>query len=476
MESSVLPKPRTRTIALWKLNKMIEEGEVFVDAPYQRDIVWNAEKMGDLVDSVLNNYYIPPLLFAVRLAVNGKFIRVVIDGKQRLAAIRRFMKNLVAYVDTSSGKTINRYYLDDPTISENDTEAERALRNNIKPTHFLTPEQFDTFNDFEFVAVEYADIAEEDEFNIFSRVQLGISLSSADKLKATNTPLAALCRQLAKEFQPLVKALSKKADSELFKAIALSYYSVAVEPKYFRSVNLQKFLAEDKAPNADIVERLRRALGIMKSIAANEPTVFNRHDNRHVAFKMIEFVSFARYIMMIARPRLMENFIGDFLNIRRYFYEKSDNNRFYFSASRWQDICRWLDEYVQKNGLNQTLAPSNYTKNNNNSVDTIVYGNNIPPTITTTPQVVANVVGADRLAHKIFNSDDDLSDDLSDEYETGNNAVSTVPFKRRHVSVGVEPGSHPFGGRPVARRGGMGSHRSSHFHSSRNSAPTTQHF
>lgn len=46
--------------------------------------------MSELIDSIINNYYIPPLLFAVRY-IKGKPVRIVIDGKQRLTSARRFI-------------------------------------------------------------------------------------------------------------------------------------------------------------------------------------------------------------------------------------------------------------------------------------------------------------------------------------------------------------------------------------------------
>lgn len=44
--------------------------------------------MSELIDSIINNYYIPPLLFVVR-EIRGESVRIVIDGKQRLTSARR---------------------------------------------------------------------------------------------------------------------------------------------------------------------------------------------------------------------------------------------------------------------------------------------------------------------------------------------------------------------------------------------------
>lgn len=81
--------------------------------------------MSYLLDSIFTNYYIPPLLFAIR-KVRSRNSRMVIDGKQGMTAIKRynlirkekgneliyfyfrFMNNEFAYVNPESDD--ERYY------------------------------------------------------------------------------------------------------------------------------------------------------------------------------------------------------------------------------------------------------------------------------------------------------------------------------------------------------------------------------
>jgi uncharacterized protein with ParB-like and HNH nuclease domain len=72
----------------------------------QRDVVWTETKQMGLIDSILHNFYIPPIIFCeqnpvslpvtqcsnivgVRFEEDGTERRTCIDGKQRLTSIHR---------------------------------------------------------------------------------------------------------------------------------------------------------------------------------------------------------------------------------------------------------------------------------------------------------------------------------------------------------------------------------------------------
>ncbi|WP_348731192.1 DUF262 domain-containing protein [Rheinheimera texasensis] len=64
------------------------------DPKYQRKSVWSEEKQAYLVDSMLNNYPIPPVfLHQIIDAQTGKTNYDVIDGKQRLMSIISFIED-----------------------------------------------------------------------------------------------------------------------------------------------------------------------------------------------------------------------------------------------------------------------------------------------------------------------------------------------------------------------------------------------
>jgi hypothetical protein len=62
--------------------------------PYQRQSVWNEEKQSFLIDSILKNFPIPPIFLHQHIDEStGKTTYDVIDGKQRLLALIRFINN-----------------------------------------------------------------------------------------------------------------------------------------------------------------------------------------------------------------------------------------------------------------------------------------------------------------------------------------------------------------------------------------------
>ncbi|KAL0580569.1 hypothetical protein V5O48_001482 [Marasmius crinis-equi] len=72
---------------------------------------------------------------------------------------------------------------------------------NSKQKGDLLPEKFRTiFSNKQIVCVEYQDLKDTDERDIFTRVQLGMALTVAEKLQAVSTPRAHLIRHLIQSF------------------------------------------------------------------------------------------------------------------------------------------------------------------------------------------------------------------------------------------------------------------------------------
>jgi len=64
------------------------------EPPYQRRSVWNEEKQSFLIDTILRNYPMPPIFLHQHIdAKTGRVTYDVIDGKQRLTSIVRFIRN-----------------------------------------------------------------------------------------------------------------------------------------------------------------------------------------------------------------------------------------------------------------------------------------------------------------------------------------------------------------------------------------------
>ncbi|MES2440232.1 MAG: DUF262 domain-containing protein [Verrucomicrobiota bacterium] len=84
----------TITIATFWENHLLKKYNY--NPPYQRKSIWSDEKKSFLIDSILNNYPIPPIFLHQKIDnETGKTSYDVIDGKQRLDSIVQFIENKI---------------------------------------------------------------------------------------------------------------------------------------------------------------------------------------------------------------------------------------------------------------------------------------------------------------------------------------------------------------------------------------------
>ncbi|KAH9939610.1 uncharacterized protein BXZ73DRAFT_17944, partial [Epithele typhae] len=118
---------------------------------YCLDVVWTRKQQCGLIDSLLRNFYIPPLVFAVTTNPDGTQTRACIDGKQRLTSIK-----------LGTGKSYFRYE------AKLDKGAKRLPK-------YLTQ----VFFNKQVPCIEYEGLTNDQEREIFQRVQLGMALTLA---------------------------------------------------------------------------------------------------------------------------------------------------------------------------------------------------------------------------------------------------------------------------------------------------------
>ncbi|KAF9052134.1 hypothetical protein BJ165DRAFT_1365824, partial [Panaeolus papilionaceus] len=239
-----LPESRIRKVKVVELFDALQNDEIVLDPPYQRDVVWNLPKRTGLIDSIFRNFYIPPLVFAIHtVQTDGddeqedagdeasqsndkggggegssvedgeirptptqlklkrkkgkKEIRICVDGKQRLTSIRNFMEGKIPFKHTALRKSF--WYTDAPESSSDDDEPEppedgegpKEKKKKGKPKRHILPQRFrEVFDGKEMTVVEYRHLTDPLERDLFRRVQLGMSLNSAEKLQAISSPWA----------------------------------------------------------------------------------------------------------------------------------------------------------------------------------------------------------------------------------------------------------------------------------------------
>ncbi len=86
-----MPKAEITSYSVVDLLSWQELGTLHVSPKFQRRSVWSTAAKGYFIDSVLLDYPIPPIHIRLETSKNGRTIREVIDGQQRMRAVFDFI-------------------------------------------------------------------------------------------------------------------------------------------------------------------------------------------------------------------------------------------------------------------------------------------------------------------------------------------------------------------------------------------------
>ncbi|OLL24981.1 hypothetical protein NEOLI_003471 [Neolecta irregularis DAH-3] len=210
-----LPEPLTTNQTIRHLYDLMIDSKIELDPEYQRDVVWDPKRMAGLINSLFNNFYIPPLIFSTSALVRdndltqAEIFRVCVDGKQRLTTLRRdswmemyaFRRSLLTllkrkwyYVNTSGSKAC--HVLDEKIRKE--------------------------FDQYHILCIEYRRLSRSQEEDLFGRVQMGIPLTPAEKLSASTSPYHKLIHEIKKNCKHVISLLDTHRQKDFqFIAVAL---------------------------------------------------------------------------------------------------------------------------------------------------------------------------------------------------------------------------------------------------------------
>ncbi|KAJ7590773.1 hypothetical protein C8J56DRAFT_542375 [Mycena floridula] len=203
-----LAPPVSRTYAASWLYTELQNNRINLDPEYQRDVVWTDTKQSSLIDSLYHNYYVPSLIFSVDTNSEGYEIRTCIDGKQRLSSIQRFMNGDINYKDSVTGK--------------------RLFFQGEGKKKVITPQQRQRLEGSQIPCVEYRNLTDEQEREIFMRVQMGVALTPAERMMAINGPYPRFLREIKDRLSTGIPdtQLWNNHRSRDFTAIARSLYMI----------------------------------------------------------------------------------------------------------------------------------------------------------------------------------------------------------------------------------------------------------
>ncbi|KAH9946736.1 hypothetical protein B0H21DRAFT_662598, partial [Amylocystis lapponica] len=221
-----LQAPRATSYTTQSLFDQIVGDDIDLNADYQRDVVWPDYKQSGLIDSVFRNFYIPPLIFAVKYNEDGSETRVCIDGKQRLTSIYRLV--IIGVL------LFNGRYTSDKFLFK--TGGAFSRKAQILPQRYKK-----IFCNKQIVCMEYQDLTSDNEREIFQRVQLGMALTPAEKLQAINSDTATFIRELQTQY--VTDGLASTLDWDIsrgadFRCLSTSVYNMVRWPSLSTLVSL----------------------------------------------------------------------------------------------------------------------------------------------------------------------------------------------------------------------------------------------
>ncbi|KAF0483931.1 hypothetical protein F8M41_023177 [Gigaspora margarita] len=230
---NVLSKPRNVSHTLYKLNDWMEKGMINVLPEFQRDI-----KQSHLIDSILKNYYIPPIIFSCKKLDENRFMRICIDGKQRLTSINRQVRSAILQII----KEQNQYLI---------------LREFLECS--------------EIVCIEYYDLTQTQEREIFSRVQLGVSLTPAEKLWAISSMMSDFLHKTYETYKIITQIMDTKR-GKLFHIMAQLFFIIQNEPEKFnaRPKIIEEYLRNTREIPINFQETIKQFVFISWIIAKNQ--------------------------------------------------------------------------------------------------------------------------------------------------------------------------------------------------------------
>ncbi|KAL0957619.1 hypothetical protein HGRIS_001401 [Hohenbuehelia grisea] len=283
--------PRATTYTAQALYDQMYDSEVDLEPEYQRAVVWSDSMQIGIIDSIFRNFYIPPIIFAVKQYKDGGEAKTCIDGKQRLTSIHRFMDGLIPHINPHTGEKL--WY--------------KNVDINSAKTRKILPEQDRlSFAEKEIVCVEYQDINENDEREIFQRVQLGMALTPAEKLQVINTPRAAFVRELLTMFVNDDNGLGGGAlnwDRERgadFRCVAQSVCCIAHYPSGIRNVGtmpqLKKWLSASDALPEGTMGMIKETYRVFVQLVSNKTVNRVFHEPEKIA--PLEFICIPILIAM----------------------------------------------------------------------------------------------------------------------------------------------------------------------------------
>ena len=371
LEKFKLPQCSMVKRKLLQLKLLIESEYMDLCPHYQRNVVWRKPNMIKLIDSLWKRYYVPPVIFNVQVVqFEGReqpnFVRTCIDGKQRLTSIFKFMTG--AFPIKINGKAW--WFIDTKAGS-------RGKGKNV-----LSIEARREFESLELLCMEYKELSQSKEIELFQRVQEGKPLTAAESLKATVGPWQEFARLFEQDYADVMGCeYSKLQNIQTYanKGIVARQNDRASTFKMVLSCFSQIFECLSPTPSngkpalktgTKNVEQLTRMdldewskehcrfiFELFAALNVEDPSIFTDEVvTRVMSFSPLELVAVCCLLSRWGKERPQGMLSGDIVLLRKKLREAYHDLR--LNATCWKTCWDYIDNLERYRGTTDQSAKS----------------------------------------------------------------------------------------------------------------------
>lgn len=226
--------------------RRIRDRSLDLQPEFQRGSVWSRPKQRLLIDSILRNWYVPPV-HVVRTANDAQ---EVLDGQQRLRAISDF---------------VNGHFAVDGDTEPRDVEIEALDGLHYQDLPEQVRRRFDRFTLRTFELIDYAP---EEPYELFFRLNQPTTLTAAEKRNAFYGGL----RDQIKELTSFAEANGMTSDRIGFSNARLAYEEIIAR----FLITLERGKLTEKVTANKITQRYRSLHALDDELASHASTVIAR--------------------------------------------------------------------------------------------------------------------------------------------------------------------------------------------------------
>lgn len=182
-----------RGMSVQEAYRLYRDDKLVVNRKYQRKLVWTQEEKESLIDSIVNDYPIPLILFAEK-ATGGASFYEIIDGMQRLNAIFGFIEHEFS---------VKEQYFDIAQFARAKQAAEAGAFEVLEGASLLEAASCADFLDYQLAVTIFPSVSDSQVTEVFGRINSGgQQLSWQEKRQAGKVnEFSTLVRRLASEIR-----------------------------------------------------------------------------------------------------------------------------------------------------------------------------------------------------------------------------------------------------------------------------------